>query len=185
MKPMRPLGIFCVEGDWSPLLTERASVRELLQLLENVAGIPFIHHHIDSPEGLFDLLGQWSQRRYARYSLGYFAFHGQPGHLQVGRSLVSLEELAHALEGALTGKIAYFGSCSVLKVPPEELDAFCSLTGSPCVVGFTRDVDWVASAALDLLLLQAIAVRKDPDEARRWIEEEFGGLGVHLGLRVY
>ncbi len=105
----RPLGIFCVEGDWSSLLTERARVRELIELLEDVAGIPFIHHHVDGPEGLFDLLGQWSQRRYARYSLGYFVFHGQPGHLQVGRSLVSLEELAHALEGALTDKVAYFG----------------------------------------------------------------------------
>ena len=39
----KPLGIFCVEGDWSPSLVERASVRDLLQILEDVAGIPYIH----------------------------------------------------------------------------------------------------------------------------------------------
>lgn len=181
----RPLGIFCVEGDWSSSLTARASVRELLQILENVAGIDYVHHHVDSPEGLFDILRRWSQKRYARYGLGYFAFHGRPGSIQIGRQLVSLDQLGDAMQNALAGKIVYFGSCSVLRAPTPQLDAFCAVTGSPCVVGFTREVDWVASAALDLILLQAIAVKRDADAAKEGLERDFGGLARHLGLRVY
>ncbi len=56
----RPLGIFCVEGDWSPKLTARASVRELLQILEDVAGIDFIFHHVETVDGLFDILRRCS-----------------------------------------------------------------------------------------------------------------------------
>ncbi len=48
----RPLGIFCVEGSWSEKLTDRSSVRELLEILEDVAGIEFIHHRVETPDGL-------------------------------------------------------------------------------------------------------------------------------------
>jgi len=181
----RPLGIFCVEGDWSPKLTARASVRELLQILEDVAGIDFIFHHVETVDGLFDILRRWGQKQYSHYALGYFAFHGRPGSIVVGRRSVTLEQLGSAMTGSCRDKILYFGSCSVLRAPKRELDAFCSVTGSPCIVGFTRDVDWIASAALDLILLQAITVRKDPDAVRHWLGEEFGDLAHHLGLRVY
>jgi hypothetical protein len=181
----RALGIFCVEGDWSPKLTARASVRELLEILHDVAGIDFIHHHVESADGLFDILRRWGQKQYAHYALGYFAFHGEPGSILVGRQSVTLGQLGGALDGRASEKILYFGSCSVLRAPRRELDAFCTLTGSPCIVGFTRNVDWIASAALDLILLQAIAVRKDPEAVRRWLEREFGDFAAHLGLRVY
>lgn len=181
----RPLGIFCVEGSWSESLTDRASVRELLQLLEDVAGIDFIHHHVGGAAELFDVLRRWSRKRYARYALGYFAFHGRPGRILVGREEVSLEELGDVLRDRARDRILYFGSCSVLRAPETMLDAFCSATGSPCVVGYTRDVDWVASAAFDLILLQAIALLRDPNAARRSLEEKFGGLAGALGLKVY
>jgi len=179
----RPLGIFCVEGAWSPKLTSRASVRDLLELLEKVDGIPFIHHPVDTVDGLLDALRRWNQKQYARYSLGYFAFHGEPGRIQIGRRSVSLEELGEALRGS-SDKILYFGSCSVLRVPGHDLDAFCDLSGSPCIIGFTQDVGWLESAALDLILLDAIARRRDPRDVRQWLVEEFRGLADRLGLRV-
>ncbi len=181
----KPLGIFCVEGSWSEKLTDRSSVRELLQILEDVAGIEFIHHHVETPDGLFEVLRRWGQKQYMRYALGYFAFHGRPGSIRVGHHLVTLEELGDVLRGTCAGKILYFGSCSVLEATHDRLDAFCSVTGSPCIVGFTRDVDWIASAALDLILLQAIATRKDPEAVRRELEQQFAGLATALGLRVY
>ena len=179
----RPLGIFCVEGAWSTKLTSKASVRDLLELLEKVDGIRFIHHPVDSVEGLFDAVRRWNQKQYARYSLGYFAFHGEPGRIQIGRRTVSLQALGEALRGS-SGKILYFGSCSVLRVPSRELDAFCDLCGSPCIIGFTRDVEWLESAALDLILLDAIARRRDPSGVRQWLVREFRGLADRLGLRV-
>jgi len=34
-------GVFCLEGPWSPQLTDRASMRPLLQLMEDVRGLKF------------------------------------------------------------------------------------------------------------------------------------------------
>jgi len=169
----RSLGIFCVEGHWSPRLTVRASVRRLLQILEDVAGFDFIYHHAETVDTLFDILRRWGQKVYSHYSLGYFAFHGKPGNIRVGRRSVTLERLGAGMVGAGRGKILYFGSCSVLRAPKRELHAFCSVTGSPCVIGFTLDVDRIASGALDLILPQGIAVRKDPDVVRHRLEKEF------------
>lgn len=159
-------------------------MRELLEILEKVDGIPYIHHHADTVEGLLENLHRWGQKQYARYALGYFAFHGEPGRIQLGRRSISLNELGRAMHGSSEGKILYFGSCSVLRTPKRELDRFCDLTGSPCIVGFTRDVDWIASAALDLILLDAIARRRDATGIRQWLVGEFGGLAERLGLRV-
>lgn len=92
-------------------------------------------------------------------------------------------ELGEALQES-SEKILYFGSCSVLRVPGRHRDVFCDLSGSPCIVGFTRDVDWLESAALDLILLDAIARRRDPSGVREWLVREFRGLADRLGLRV-
>lgn len=181
----RPAGIFCVEADWSPDLTDQASVRDMLELLERVDDIPFIHEPIGaSREALTQALATWSQKRYARYSIGYFASHGKPGTLLLGRTTISLDQLAEILAGRCTGRVLYFSSCSVLRIPDADVDAFRAATCADAVIGFTRDVGWVASAALDMILLEALA--HDPKEAAvdKWLRKEYGALAGHLGLKM-
>jgi hypothetical protein len=185
MTASKPRGIFCVEADWSSDLTDRASVRDMLELLESVDDIPFIHEHINSSkEAFFSALGNWTHKRYARYSIGYFASHGRPGKLLLGRKSVSLEDVAAALEGRCAGRILYFGSCSVLRIEDERLRAFRERTGAEAIVGFTRDVGWVASAALDMILLEALANNPEEAAVERWLRKEYGALPGHLGLRM-
>ena len=178
-------GVFCIEGTWSSSLADRATVRDLLDVLENVDGVPYIHSRVTTEEGFYDVVRRWHQKQYSGYSLGYFAFHGRPGKLLIGRHSVSLKELGMVLQGACSGKILYFGSCSVLQVNPGEIDKFLRLTDADCVVGFNKDIDWLASAALDLILLQALALQEDAKEAERWMRHEYGALAEHLGLEVF
>ncbi len=177
-------GIFCVEGEWSSRLTDRASVRDMLDLLEAVERIKYIHEHVNTPGGLMAALRQWRQKQYASFSLGYFAFHGRPGKLIIGRRSVPLKDIAEVLRAGCEGKTLYFGSCSVLHVPKREVDQFLRTTKAACVVGFTRDVDWLASAALDLILLEALALH-DHGKIEEWLRREYGELATHLGLRMY
>lgn len=177
-------GIFCVEGTWSSKLTDRASVVDMLEILEDVDGIDFIHDRVTTVDGLLDLLKRWKQKQYAPYGLGYFAFHGRPGKIMIGRHVVTLDQIGSVLAGACEGRILYFGSCSVLKLPDEKVEAFRAKTKAECVVGFTREVDWLASAALDLILLQALAYQH-PEEVERKLNREYGGLATHLGLKMY
>lgn len=181
----RPAGIFCVEADWSSDLTDRASVRDMLELLEAVDGIPFIHEHVNaSKEAFFAALQQWAQKRYERYSIAYFASHGKPGKLLLGRKVVSIEDVAEALEGRCAGRVLYFGSCSVLQIPDERIQAVRERTQADAVVGFTRDVGWVASAALDMILLESLSENPEEAAVEKWLRKEYGALAGHLGLRM-
>ena len=174
-----------MEADWSSKLTDRASVRDMLELLEAVDGIPFIHEHVDSSkETFFAALRQWTQKQYARYSIAYFASHGRPGKLLLGRKVVSLEDIGQTLEGHCAGRVLYFGSCSVLQVPDEQVAQLRERTRADAIVGFTRDVGWVASAALDLILLEALVENPEEAAVARWLDKEYGALAGHLGLRM-
>ena len=184
MAHRRVPGIFCVEGTWSSSLTDRASVREMLEILEDVDGIEYIHTRVSTVDGLMDALRKWRQKQYSRYSLGYFAFHGRPGRILIGRHPVRLKELGATLEDACAGKTLYFGSCSVLQVPERQIAQFRAQTKAECLVGFNRDIDWLASAALDLILLQAMALKRDPEDVERSLRHEYGDLADHLGLKM-
>lgn len=184
MAHRRVPGIFCVEGTWSSSLTDRASVREMLEILEDVDGIEYIHTRVSTEEGLLDALRKWRQKQYAHYSLGYFAFHGRPGRILIGRHPVHLKTLGETLKDSCEGKTLYFGSCSVLQVPERQIQAFRTKTGAECLVGFNRDIDWLASAALDLILLQALALKSDPAEVESSLRAEYGDLADHLGLQM-
>ncbi len=185
MPKKRVPGIFCVEGEWSSKLTDRASVRDMLDLLESVERIRFIHEHVNTVGGLMEALRHWRQKQYSNYSVGYFAFHGKPGKLLIGRRSVTLKDLAEVLRGGCEGKTLYFGSCSVLHVPKREVQQFRRTTKADCIVGFTRDVDWLASAALDLILLEALAFHGTGESVEHWLRKEYGELAGHLGLRMY
>jgi hypothetical protein len=118
-----------------------------------------------------------------RYPLGYFALHGDPGHLYVGAERLTLtrllrlshDELPRAEElsaeelavresqpehdwVSLTGKVLYMGSCSTLAVrDPGELDDLRAETGAIAICGYTKDVSWYEAAAFDLVLLSELA----------------------------
>lgn len=185
-KRERVPGIFCVEGDWSSDMADRASVLDMLEMLETVDGIPYIHEHVaDSIDAFEGALKKWKLKKYAQYSIGYFAFHGKPGKLMLGRHPVPLKKIAELLKDSCAGRTLYFGSCSVLKIEEDVALKFLADTGAEAVVGFTRDVSWLASAALDLILLEALAVNRDEAKVEKWLRQEYGALARHLGLRMY
>lgn len=150
----RQNGVFCVEGEWNSSLTDRTSVEPQLQMLENMhccGGV--IHRDVATSEELEYYVGKWLQRQYARFTVGYFAFHGEPGLIQLGRDSLTLVEMGDMINGRAGGKILYFGSCSTLLADDDELKDFCRRSGARAVVGYTREVDWLETAAFDFILL--------------------------------
>ena len=150
-------GIFCLEGDWWGV-KDRTSIEPTLRLLETAdpLKVPYFHHDVGTIEEFRFYLRKWTGRQFDDYPILYLAFHGEPGGIAVGEGrnkTVKLDYLAELLEGACRGRVIHFGSCSTLDVHGHELNSFLRRTGACAVFGFRTDLDWLPSAAFDLLVL--------------------------------
>lgn len=184
--PARKLpGVFCLEGPWSDLLTDGSSVRPLLELLERRRVIEFAHRDAATVPEFENYLRQWSQKRYAKLGFGYLAFHGEKGTLWVGQEEYSIEQLAELLDGRLEGRILYFGSCSTLQVDDDRIENLRARTGARAVCGYTRDVDWIESAAFELNLIDAVAWYSRIDAVFNHLRRNHGGACERLGFRAF
>jgi hypothetical protein len=96
----------------------------------------------------------------ADYKVLYLAFHGSPSclHITAESEPVSLRWLASRLD-AQSAKdcVIVFGSCSVMRTDRSTLDEFLRATGTRALIGYDADVDWLPSAAMELLILGTLA----------------------------
>ncbi len=154
-------GVFCLEGEWSPDLRTRESVLPILELLERLGQIKFIHRNVGAEAEVRRHLKKWSQSRYGDYQVLFIASHGDKGQLtwssdRGAESRSSLDELAGLLDGAAAGCYIYFGSCLTLFDRPE-IERFVAQTGAAAVLGYRKEVDWIEAAAFEVLLISWIA----------------------------
>ena len=69
-------GVFCLEGAWDEEdLTDRSSVRPVLDVLERLRCIDFVHRDIGTRAELEHYLRRWIEEDLA-YRLLFLAFHG-------------------------------------------------------------------------------------------------------------
>lgn len=185
--PSRKLpGVFCLETLWDDRdLTDDSSVRPSLELLQRLETIKFIHRDVGTRSEFETLLDRWLLRRYRDYGIGYLAFHGSPGSLWVGNSDLPLEDLAELMGRRAEGRILCFGSCATMRVPPKRARAFLRATGVRAICGYTRTVDWVTSAAFEILLVEALTHSDNRvDTGFRRLERLAPGIIEALGFRA-
>ncbi|MDR7278815.1 DUF6642 family protein [Catenuloplanes atrovinosus] len=179
-------GIFCVEGQWHRDLYERGSVIPTLELLERLRRIRFIYRDVATPEELSYFLDRWLLKQYSDYRVGFFAMHGEPGRLCLtDKAAVELDDVAEQLAGRCQDKRLYFGSCSVLKASDATLLDFLDVSGAAMVCGYTREVDWVDSAAFETVLLDVLANGAMVNAAeKRMGSGPWRELAAYLGFRI-
>jgi hypothetical protein len=182
--------IFCIEGNWDPDLSVKSTVRPMLELLDATEGVKFVHRDAATPEEFEFLVGKWRQKSYAAYRILYLAFHGYEGRLSIyGSKEMSLDDLAGLLERQCYGRVIYLGACSVLRLGSAGISAFLNRTGAQAVCGYTKDVDWTASTALDLLVMSTLQERSFDRsgllKARAEVRRDEGRLVRKLGFRMH
>jgi hypothetical protein len=192
-KKHQPKGVFCLEADWWGV-KDKTSVEHLLRLLESIGSytVPYVHHDVGTREEFNFYLDKW-KRSFTSYPILYLGFHGDSGGITVGEGRnnhVPLSDLAERLEGSCRGRVIHFGSCGTLDVHGHRLNAFLKRTGALAVCGYQETVDWIESAAFDLLVLgglQGVSFRrtssmeKFADELRKVTAP---GLARNLGFRM-
>ena len=97
------------------------------------------------------------------------------------------------LEGQLRGKCArrmiHFGSCSMLGVHGNRLNRFLRETGALAASGYLGEVNWIRSAAFELLVLTELqygALRVTSlKKAEERVRAASAGLSTQLGWRMW
>ncbi|MER7441271.1 DUF6642 family protein [Micromonospora avicenniae] len=179
-------GVFCVEGEWHRDMTKRWSVLPTLEMLERLESLSYIHRSAVTQDQLKYVLGQWSSRKYSSYEVGFFALHGSPNQLWLSESQsTSLEEVADWMAGRWQGKRIYIGGCSVLRGSDTYLSDFLSRTGASMVCGFTKQVDWIESAAFETVILDRLVNSGKVNSVQQLAASaRWAPLAQHLGFRV-
>jgi hypothetical protein len=183
---MTPGGIFCLEGQWDRDLADRSSVEPTLDLLNRLGLARFIHKDVATREELEYFLDRWLLKKYADYRVGFFAMHGEPTRLLLtDRLAIGLDALASHLNGRCVGKRLYFASCSVMRTSDAALQSFLSVSGAALVCGYTREVDWIESAAFETIVLDALANGSKINAAeQRMSKSQWSPLASYLGFRI-
>ena len=183
-------GIFTFEGDWEPDLKDKSSIRPNLETLRDAYGIKFIHRQIGTPGELRYYVEKWLKKgrgHYRHYRVGHFALHGSPGvlWLEEGDVGVSFSKLQGWINEGAKGRVIFFDSCSTIDISAKKIQAFLDSTKARAVVGFTKEVDWLESAAFELLVLHALTYFESPKKAELHLKEEYEEFVERLGLTFH
>ena len=177
--------IFCLEGDWHKDLRIKSSILAALDFLQTNCSIKYIHRSCGTKQNLFYYLDQWRLKKYKDYSICYLAFHGKPGHLEVGEEEVTLEQIGEHLAGKCQNKIFHFGSCLVLDVESTRIRQFLEQTNALCVCGFQTEVDFLESSVLDMLVIDKLKSYKDISKVERELKLGYGKMLKKLNFKLF
>lgn len=178
-------GIFCFEGDWSDKPSNQQSVEPVLRLLADCEYAKYVHRNVATRSSLEHYLDRWLKADMRDYFIGSFAFHGSTGSLWLNsKENITLQELGELMAGRCEGRILYFGSCATLAVADDELKQLCKVTGAKGVVGYTREVDFVESAAFELILLSDLLLATNFKSSYTRLRRNHDELTRQLGLRM-
>ena len=153
--------VFCLEGLWSNDLSDKSTVKPVLELLHQYKKMKYIHRDCATiPEFEF-YIKKWTQKGYTNYPILYLSFHGEEGAINFsGEEKITLDELSELLENKCKNKIVVFASCSTLDIHGNSINSFIKKTGCLAVCGYRSDVDWVRATAFEMLMFDTMQENK-------------------------
>ncbi len=188
-------GVYCLECEWLGYPRLQYGIQHLLRLIDQLSPPRYDHFHYDvsTAEEFWFLLRRWTQKRFNSHPILYLAFHGKPGaiYLRSGaRSpVVTLDEIRDELAGRCNGRVIFFGSCETMYNRPWERRKFLETTQALAICGYKREIPWMLSAAMDLIVLSAMQEHAFDLQGMRAIakriKERSRGLQRALGFRIY
>lgn len=184
MTNLYPKNIFCLESLWNENVASKLSVLPLLDLVSKANDIKNIHLSCNT-KSEFEFNIKYLKRRKS-YQILYLAFHGSNKkiHFADGNE-IDLEELVEILEENLSNMILHFGSCSTLKADDLSLKNFVKKTGTYLVSGYQTEIDWIESAAMDILYFTYLQKYKSPRHLEKHLIKNYPDLIEKTGFKMF
>ena len=175
--------IACLESLWNSDMENRLSVVPILDLVGKINRIRYTYLTCNTREELAHNLPKLGKG--SGYRILYLSFHGKPGQVLLDGATTDLEALAGMMGTAFAGWAVHFGSCSTIDVPLRRIRSFMSATRVAIVLGYRKDVNWVATAALDLMLFDWLQYYGDTRRFWNDFRRKHGQLIRQTGLRAF
>ncbi|MCY3818385.1 MAG: hypothetical protein OXH52_03335 [Gammaproteobacteria bacterium] len=127
-----------------------------MDILNSACHAPYLYRQAATTAEFHVCLEEWID--HSEYPILYLSFHGsEQGKLWFrtidgGADLVNHEVISDRLFERCENRVVHFGACGVLQ--EMDVNQFLKDTGASAVGGYRVDVDWMQSAAFDLLLLE-------------------------------
>lgn len=177
-------GIACIESFWDSNVERRLNVGPLLEIIASRNSSRFIHLTCNTQDELKFALKSIPAK--APFRILYFAFHGHPGTIELadGTSL-SLDELATIMGRKFANWVIHFGTCGTIHTTPAVLRDFKRRTGAALLLGYTKNIDWVESAAMDLILFDWMLYSQKMGSMWSRVKDRYPGLVSLTGLAAF
>lgn len=150
--------ILAIESTWYP--RSPLSVKPLLDVLQHSDGIEVIYYKADTI-AQFDAHVQALAVAAQPGDILYIAAHGESGrfYLKDKRRGYAISHLAETMGLKFEGCLVILSSCSLLEMfTPNDSALFFDHTHVAAIVGYTKVLDWVVSAAVDMIFLCQVQV---------------------------
>ena len=98
---------------------------------------------------------------------------------------VKFSQLQRWINEGAKGRVIFFDSCSTIDISGKRIQVFLDRTKASAVCGFTEEVDWLESAAFELLVLEALTYFESPKKAELPLKEKYEGFVDRLGLTFH
>lgn len=175
--------IACVESLWDGNIESRLSVVPLLELASRVDDVKFSYLTCNTEEELKYNLNKLKKRR--GYGILYLSCHGRPGELVLDQTSVEVEKLSQYMGDGFANWVVHFGSCATINIPHARISRFIASTKVSMAMGYRTDVDWIDSAAVDLLLFDWLQEYRDMHRFWVYFKRRYRDLIAATGLRAF
>ena len=193
-KKAQKKGVFCLEGPWFGV-KDRTSMEPVVRLLETLKDykVPYLRFDVGTREEFDFYLEKWAGASFREtHPILHLALHGERGEILVGEgrnTSVTLDDLAERLEGRCKGRVIHFGSCETAAAHGRELKKFLARTEALAVCGYREEVNWLESAAFDMLVLGGLQDASflqvsSVEKFDRELKSTASGLYKKLGFRM-
>ena len=167
-----PRKLVCLESSWDERVFRNLSVKGFFDALRPLTSPPLqvahryveslshLAHYTQKPDGLL-----WTDPQSWDCPVFYLAFHGSPGSIQTTLEAIGSQAICDSFRDyGVYPNLIYLGSCSVLAGDTGEAFGrnLLNTSGSNAVIGYTTDVDWMASLLVDTLFLYRFYTDEDP-----------------------
>ena len=175
--------VVCLESFWTYNVEDRLSVGPVLELLGKTNGTRSVILTCGTIDELkFNLE---IARQMKGFRILHLAFHGYPGGIHLPDLRIDMEKLASFMKKDFRNWIIFFDSCRTINVGKDRILDFISATEVKMVIGYKREVGWMDSAALDLLILNWLQFYKDLRKFWKGFRRVYRDMVGNSGLDVY